>query len=227
MRVHLTPISSNAKTGPIPVSTTEAGSCPDTCQLKHGGCYAKSGPLGMHWRKISDGFRGGDWGTFTKAVSKFPKGQVWRHNQAGDLPGRDNVIDRGLLHALVKANTGRRGFTYTHYPMTGDNVASVHFANSHGFTVNLSADNLAHAESLLPFGPVCTLLPESASKVTRTESGYKVVTCPATYRDDVSCATCGNGLPLCARADRDYIVGFPVHGTGKKKAHAVFLLKSI
>jgi hypothetical protein len=29
---------------------------------------------------------------------------------------------------------------------------------------------------------------------------------------------CGGGVPLCARADRDYIIGFTAHGSGKKKA---------
>jgi hypothetical protein len=49
-----------------------------------------------------------------------------------------------------------------------------------------------------------------------TPAGRKVVVCPATYRDDVSCASCG----LCAR-QRSAIVGFPAHGAAKRKADAV------
>jgi len=49
-----------------------------------------------------------------------------------------------------------------------------------------------------------------------TPAGRKVVVCPATIRDDVSCASC----QLCQR-QRDFIIGFPAHGTSKKKASAI------
>ena len=41
--------------------------------------------------------------------------------------------------------------------------------------------------------------------------------CPAEIRD-ISCADCGNGDPLCARLDRNFIIGFTAHGPSKKKA---------
>jgi hypothetical protein len=53
-------------------------------------------------------------------------------------------------------------------------------------------------------------------KNVRTDAGRKVTVCPATYMDDVSCATC----QLCQR-QRDFIIGFPAHGTSKKKASAI------
>jgi len=99
MHVTLNLKSGNRKVGKIPVSTTEASSCPSSCPLaspegagvsKGADCYAASGPLGMHWRKIGEGGRGDQWDFFCKAVAKFPEGQLWRHNQAGDLPQADN-----------------------------------------------------------------------------------------------------------------------------------------
>ena len=45
-----------------------------------------------------------------------------------------------------------------------------------------------------------------------------VVRCPAEYRN-ISCNTCGgDGLPFCARMERDFIVGFSAHGPNKRKA---------
>ena len=86
MQYHLTPRSSNKKTGPIPVSTTSRDSCPDTCPLKNGGgCYAGSGPLSLHWDKVGTD-RGVSLESFCDTIRALPKGQVWRHNQAGDLP---------------------------------------------------------------------------------------------------------------------------------------------
>ena len=51
-RVHLSPVSANAKTGPIPVSTTERATCPVDCAVREA-CYAASGPLALHWGAVS------------------------------------------------------------------------------------------------------------------------------------------------------------------------------
>ena len=83
-RVHITPKSSNGKVGKIPVTTSAAGSCPTTCPMWDG-CYAKTGPQSWHWRKVTDGERGGTWDDLAKFVSQLNAGQLWRHNVSGDL----------------------------------------------------------------------------------------------------------------------------------------------
>ena len=82
MRYHLTEVSSNKKTGPIPVSTTSSDTCPPACPFNDGGCYAKSGPLALHWKKVSEDQRGDDFDTFIDKIKKLPKNQLFRHNQA-------------------------------------------------------------------------------------------------------------------------------------------------
>lgn len=230
MRVHLTPKSTNAKTGPIPVSTTTNTSCPDACPLKVAGCYAYGQPLRGHWDKVSAGIRGDDWATFIAKVLALPYRQFWRHNQAGDLPGLNNEIDRDALLELARANVGKRGFTYTHKPILEGkgvgrwtrwrNAQSIAMANRRGFTINLSANTLEEADKLLKtgVGPVVVLQDaiEGTRHDTATPEGNAVATCPATYRDDITCATC----QLCQRQDRKVIVGFPVHGSQKKAAGA-------
>lgn len=225
MAVQLTLKSSNKKTGPIPVSTSTADWCPDSCGLKRNGCYADGGPLRMHWDKVTSGERGMLWDAFCAAISALPDGALWRHNQAGDLPGDGQHIDGRRLVDLVLANDKKRGFTYTHYdPAVGANGEVIRMANKMGFTVNLSAESPLEADKLmtLGIGPVVTVLPETDVKTLTTQAGHTVVVCPATYRDDVSCATC----QLCQR-QRSTIVGFPVHGTSKAKAHKVFMLKNV
>jgi hypothetical protein len=64
------------------------------------------------------------WSQFTAAVATLPEKTLWRHNQASDLPGQGDAIDRPKLDALVKANTRRRGFTYSHKPITGKHGAA-------------------------------------------------------------------------------------------------------
>lgn len=250
--VQLTHKSRNAKVGRIPVSTTAEKTCPDACPLKASGCYAKAGPLGMMWGKLSAAAPGSsyavtggtahalDWQAFTAAIASLPEGQLWRHNQAGDLPGEGNAIDVDAMASLVAANAGKRGFTYTHKPLTPSNAAAIRDANAQGFTVNVSANNVAHADMLAAanVGPVASVLPVELERGyskkdkawtegledyrTRiadlaTPQGRKVVVCPATYRDDVSCASC----QLCQRATRKTIVGFPAHGAAKRKASKV------
>ncbi len=224
MYVHLTISSRNAKTGPIPVSTTSAESCPNACPFNNankGGCYAESGPLAMHWRKVTQGARGDAFGTFLDKIARLPKGQLWRHNAAGDLMGQGDTLDTIALAALVKANKGRNGFTYTHKPLTSQaERGAIRDANASGFTVNLSGNDLAHADSLydMDIGPVVVVLPKDTTQSVVTPKGRKVIVCPATVRDDVSCATCG----ICAKL-RKAIVGFPAHGTSVKKANAIAL----
>ena len=222
---HLTRSSSNEKTGPIPVSTSPSSTCPDSCPLKGNGCMV-IGPFKWHWDKVSRGERGSPWETFLDELRTLPRGQLWRHNQAGDLPGDNEEILPEFLKDLVKANQGRKGFTYTHKPVlseqagpVGSNRAAIKEANAQGFTINLSANGLNHADKLaaLGIGPVCTILPDQNPVNRTTPQGRKVVICPAQTRDNTTCASCG----LCQRADRSVIVGFMPHGSQQKKALAI------
>lgn len=225
MKYHLTHISSNIKTGPIPVTTSDAQTCPDVCPFKKSGCYADSGPLAIHWSKVSSGERGDSLEILARQIRSFPRGQVWRHNQAGDLPGVGNAIDSDSLKTIVDANRGRRGFTYTHKPCEGNgnletgNRASVRYANREGLTINLSANNLNHADRLvdLQAGPVVCVVPESTEGSFFTPAGRRGIICPAQQRDDITCATC----QLCSKRDRSIIIGFRAHGTSKRKAEAI------
>ena len=212
MQVHLTLKSANAKTGPIPVSTTTKDSCPSDCAMKSA-CYAASGPLALHWAAVSNGQRGTDWAAFTATIAGLPAGQVWRHNQAGDLPVTPaGTVDAVKLGQLVHANQGKRGFTYSHHRDTAS-INWIRHANNWGFTVNLSANDLADADTLADHkaGPVVVVLPSTQTANIKTPAGRPVVVCPATQRDDVTCASC----QLCQR-QRDVIVGFPAHGTRRR-----------
>ena len=218
---HITPKSKNAKVGKMAVTTSTATTCPTSCPFKSNGCYADSGPLKLHWDKVTREERGDDWSTFISKIKDLPTGSKWRHNQAGDLPGDMEKLDNEKCIELAKANKGKRGFTYTHYDVLDNfqNAITVNIMNHLGFTVNVSANNLEHADKLCDLGiaPVATVLPIEQTTNTVTPKGRKVVVCPATYKDDVSCASC----MLCEKWDRNVVVGFPAHGTSKKKAAAI------
>lgn len=213
--------SANAKTGPIPVSTTSAESCP-SCPFKGNGCYAESGPLALHWREVTEGRRGVEWGEFCDQVATMPEGQLWRHNQAGDLPGHGDTIDGAALARLVEANMGKRGFTYTHKPLSPENLEAIRDANRHGFVVNVSANSPEEVDVVMDLGlPTVCVLPVDQTENLKTVKGRTIVVCPATQRDGVSCVSC----QLCARGNRTVAIGFPAHGSSKKKAEKVVFLR--
>ena len=215
--VALTPRSNNEKTGKITVSTSTKDWCPDDCPLKKHGCYAKHGHTGIHWRKVTAGERGTDWDTFVSKVRHLPKGGIWRHNVAGDLPAKDGVIDSDMVRQLIKANTGKGGFTYTHHDMV-KNAGIIASSNHNGFTVNLSSNNVTEADTMaeMDIAPVVTILPTDSAKVTFTPKGRKVVRCPAETSEKVTCQSCR----LCQKIDRP-IIGFTPHGSGKKVTQEV------
>ena len=201
--------SGNRKTGPIPVSMTDQTSCPTSCVFRDAGCYAEFGKLRMHWENVAKS--GESWAAFCRTVAALPLATLWRHNEAGDLPGVGDAIDRRALQLLVRANAGKRGFTFTHKPLrAAADRHAVAAANAAGFTINLSADTLAQADALaeLGVGPVAVVLPADApTRASKTPGGRSVVVCP----NDTAGMTC-EACRLCAHATRKAIVGFRAHG---------------
>lgn len=220
MNIHLTKKSSNKKTGKIPVSTTDEESCPDLCPWKKCGCYAKYGPLGIHWRRVNNNEANVlSLEQFCYEVSSFEEDQVWRHNQAGDLPGKNAKIDGEGLKKIVRANRGKRGFTYTHKPVLKtrsalNNRRAIKSANQNGFTINLSANNINEVDTLanLNIGPVTTILPSDSDLKLKTPEGRTVIVCPAEYEENTNCSNC----KLCAIPNRKSVIGFRAHGSAKK-----------
>lgn len=217
----LTVSSSNKKTGlGVAVSTSSAVTCPDTCSFKAKGCYASAGPLAIHWRKISEGVRGGAWDTFVQSVLALPVGWKFRHNQAGDLPGENLAIDTAKLASLASAVKTRKllAWTYTHKPTNAANVSAIKSAIASGLVINASADSLAQADEKMALGlPTVVVLPQGSPNKLFTPAGRKVVKCPAQTMENVSCATC----MLCHKAERSVAVGFEAHGTFKKAVSAM------
>lgn len=213
-------MSANKKLGGLPASVTSDDSCPKRCRLRRNGCYAESGPSGINFRAVSQRRRGMDLAEFCAQIRTLPKRGLWRHNQAGDLPGDGVNIDVVALEKIVHANRGRSGFTYTHYdPTIPTNADAIRQANEQGFTVNLSAETLAEADQYAALGvaPVVVLLPAEQDASLKTPEGRHVIVCPAAITN-TTCAICA----ICANADRRAIVGFPSHGTGKAKAQVMF-----
>ena len=217
LRFHLTRVSSNVKTGPIPVSTSSKATCPGTCPFMGNGCYASSGPLALHWQAVTRGERGVSFRDFMAAIASLPKGQLWRHNQAGDLPHSNGRISRRFVRGIVAANRGRRGFTYTHHDLSkGENAALIRYANRNGFRINVSTETESAADHAISAGmPAVLAVPSTETRRSwRTPAGNAVLVCPAQRSDTKTCSDC----QLCERRGSRVVIAFIAHGTGKRKA---------
>jgi len=224
MFVHITKKSSNAKTGKMPVTTTESSSCPSTCPHIDGNCYAKSGfHLRQHWSKVTSHERGGTWSDLCNYIRTLKPNQLWRHNQAGDLPyvrvatqnSFQELITLPLLKDLVDANksSGAKGYTYTHHVLNTHNAEAIKYSNRNGFTVNASCESLAQADAAIAQGIPSVCIVDSTKPVpARTPAGTRVLVCPA-QTSDTNCKDCG----ICAQSNRKCVVAFLAHGNRANK----------
>lgn len=218
LRLTWIPRSMNRKLGPIPATIVTPSTCPPSCAFWGAGCYAESGPTAAHWSRA--GTDGISWSAFLRHVRALPPRQLWRYGIAGDLPGVGDTLHVGRLRELSVANRFHgaqhaRAMAYTHKPLRrADERRAVRNANVNGFTINLSANNLEHADRLADLGiaPVVVVVPEDAPMHLKTPADRHVVLCPATTPAELDCARCG----LCAVASRKSIVAFPAHGQSRR-----------
>ena len=233
-RYRLTRYSGNEKTGPIPVSTVSRRTCPLSCPHYDTSCYGLYGRVRFWWDKLTD--EGGlTFEEFMEKLSKIPYASVYRHAQAGDLPGEGDNLDEEKLSLLARAARYVRGIAFTHKPLAprknvGEEVWQRNLGiyqrwwarrkrGKLGLTVNVSCDTFAEVDHAMDQGfPTVCSVPTGSPKIMRTPQGRRGVQCPAVWSEHIQCANCGGHAKgsLCWRVDRDYFVTFPAHGAGKR-----------
>src|SRR5210317_390576 len=127
-------------------------------------------------------------------------------------------VDQEYLNALSLAvPTKGVAFTYSHF-------SPIHWIKKNGpgkTVINYSAKTATLAAKYIKMAvpTVATVaLDFWNGRKTVDSDGAGFVRCPAEYLPKFGCAQCGNGDPLCARLERDYVIGFTAHGVHKKKA---------
>ena len=210
--------SANKKTGHMPVTYRPMTTCPPDCVFLPsgpiGGCYGTGRIFAMADRRAM-------YLTIAQAISEIQKSRptkarvkYLRDRVVGDVITPDMTMDRNYLQAIsdVARHEGLIPFGYTHawrYFTRRD----VQFIKRIGYVMNASCETVEDVEVAVSLGLLPTIvdndLPEGA-----IVAGYRVVTCPAQTRDEVTCASCG----LCAKAQRKALVRFRIHGTARNKA---------
>jgi len=119
------------------------------------------------------------------------------------------------MRALVDA-VPRNGqaWTYSHF------APELLPAPAPGKTViNYSADTMDQAVAAWDLGrPAVVAAPAGTDWAGGVEyKGVRFVRCPAELSDNFTCAQCGNGRPLCAQGDRDFVIVFVAHGPNARR----------
>jgi hypothetical protein len=221
LRFHLTRVSGNAKTGPIPVTTSSRATCSPSCPFFQNGCYADGGPLAIHWGKVTRAERGVSFADHCADLASLPRLQLTRLNQAGDLPHTAGRISRRFIRGMVQACRKIRAYTYTHHSLSlGENLSLLRFANRNGLTVNVSTETEKAADSAIAAGlpAVLAVTSDESRNAWRTPAGNLVMVCPAQTRD-TDCASC----ELCQKRGKRVVIAFRAHGTSKRKAEAAIV----
>jgi hypothetical protein len=216
---HLTAKSGNTKTGPMAVSTSAKSTCSPTCPFLNNGCYATSGPLNLHWLKVSSGERGTNFPSFLSKLRELPEGSAFRHNQAGDLPHNNGRISETFIRKMTVSVKHLRAYTYTHHSLeVGENLSLIRKANRNGFTINVSCESEAQVDDAIAHNlPAVMVAKSTESRTTwHTEGGNVVIVCPAQRSDTVTCSDC----MLCHKRGKKVAIAFLAHGTSKRKAES-------
>ena len=228
-----TVVSTNKKTGKMFVGKTDSSTCWNGCGIFKA-CYGKYGPISWKWNdlnRMQRRYAKKSWSVFLTALGNLKSGEKWRDQEVGDLPTQESKkvrISKNRIKELATAAEHTQGWTYSHHKVLPrpwenhdsetviHNRESIKYLNSgNGYTVNLSADNLAQADEKLALGigPVCVTVPPNTvkDKTTNTPGGATVRQCPHEYAG-TQCIDCS----WCKDKDRKFVVLFTGHGSGKK-----------
>jgi hypothetical protein len=203
-KVHWVPVSSDKKIGPVLASYSPISSCPDSCSLKSGGCYA----WGLFYLKVLSGkIESGKINPkkLSDALSNRTKvAKIARHRVAGDIV--DDVTET-LEECRQIEKAGLINIGYTH-------------AWSEGYSQPLkkyfraSCNSLSDLEKSISMGWSPTVVVSGNVPKTTILAGKKAVLCPARIgvsgKKDITCNDC----TLCKVSEKtkDIIIMFKAHG---------------
>jgi hypothetical protein len=180
--VHWIPSTKDKKTGEVLVSYSTIDTCPDSCSLKEGGCYA----WGLFYLKILSN-RLSDGRTNPTSLSDAIKGikkscKIARHRIAGDIVG--DVKDT-LLECIEIERNGLINIGYTHnwrdpesepmkkyFRASCENIDDVIEARKNGWAVSLIVPKGTPKKITLPNNETAFMCP-----ARHGEEGKRDITC--------------------------------------------------
>jgi hypothetical protein len=172
-KVHWVSVSKDKKIGPVVASYSPKDTCPDTCTLKEGGCYAWGlFYLNVLGKKIADGRIN------IQSLSDALKGRtaaarIVRHRVAGDVVGdvpgtieECKEVDSAGLINIGYTHTWREQPSQSlrqYFRASCQSVEEVMEARSAGWATTLIVEDESKVPSILPNGERAYLCPAQRS----------------------------------------------------------------
>lgn len=205
-KVHYVSSSSDKKIGKIVASYSTKSSCPDSCTLKTGGCYA----FGLYWLNILEKKIQNKTIKFksltTALLERDDSCKIVRHRVMGDVVGD---VEETLEECRVIEGEGLYNLGYTHTFREAPSQPLKQYFRA-------SCQNLQELEEARKAGWSATLMvPIGTPKVLLLKNNEKAFMCPARHgvkdKKDITCNDC----TLCRVDDKtkNKTVMFEIHGS--------------
>lgn len=203
-KVHWVSESSDKKIGPVVASYSTIDSCPDSCELKNGGCYA----WGLFYLKVLsskiDKQKIAIKSLADALSDRNPISKIVRHRVAGDTVGD---VDGTLEECHVIEQSGLTNIGYTHNWRAEESQPLKKYFRA-------SCNSLDDVREASAMGWSTTLVAAGNVPKSTYLDDKKAVICPARHgvegKKDITCNDC----TMCKVSDKtkDLVIMFKVHG---------------
>lgn len=213
----------NFKLGPISTTYSSIHSCPDSCALKHGGCYGRSGFVGLQWSYINH-LKATPYEIAiaeAKAIDGLTGNRNLRIHTVGDAKTDEAAaILSGAAERHMK-KAGKKAFTYTHA------WKDVKRRSWGKVSVLASCETPTEVRKARKKGYATALVVSKFQDTKAYEvNGLKVLPCPEMTGKVKSCAQCR----LCMDDKRlkaaCLTIAFQAHGASQAKTLEVLIEKN-
>lgn len=204
-------VSSNAKIGPASATYVSQSSCPTSCPLRGAGCYAESGPMAIHTRRLNKANPTASPVEVARAEAAAIEEKIsgrldLRLHVVGDC-ATDEAAEIVSKAALAAMKPGRKVWAYTHA------AADVKRESWGAVSVLASGETPEQIKAAQAKGYATAMI---VSKFKQDglyeEDGLKILPCPNQTRD-VTCVECRLCMDDTRLHEKGITIGFTPHGS--------------
>lgn len=207
------PKSKNKKVGLAAATYVGQATCPSACPLYRNGCYAESGPMGIHTSRLNASPTTDPLVIARREaeeIDALPGTLPLRVHVVGDCPTPESARIVGAAMARYQERSGQPAWTYTHA------WREIDHADWNGATVLASCETVEQVHDARARGYATALVVESFGGLPR---GQGMVKCPNQI-NGTTCVDCG----LCLNPQLGtygITIVFETHGARKGAANSV------
>jgi hypothetical protein len=214
--------SGNIKIGEVSATYASQETCPSSCPFQGSGCYAESGPMAIHTKRLNTAAKGQSLQTLADnealAIRELSGVRPLRLHVVGDCTTDAGASTVSAAASEYRAKHGQSVWSYTH---AWRNVSRQSWRD---VSVLASCETIADTKDAMAKGFGAAIVVEYHDTASaKVVDGVRVIPCPQQTGKAANCLSC----KLCMNADRlrdtGAVIAFATHGSGVKKANKALL----